>query len=68
MATLNGIRAVLVGAAVIAMLVAAVFGEWLAVGVLAVGVAVHGFLWVYMYRIGLLGHHDRPTAPPPTGG
>jgi hypothetical protein len=64
MATLNGIRAVLVGAAVIAMLVAAVFGEWLAVGVLAIGVAVHGGMWVYMYRIGLLGEAKRPQTPP----
>jgi hypothetical protein len=64
MTTLNGIRAVLVGAAVVAMLVAAAFGEWLAVGVLAIGVAVHGGMWVYMYRLGLLGQPRHPQTPP----
>lgn len=47
--SLNTMRAILVGGAVIALLVSAAFGEWLAVTVLGIGIAVHTALWLKMY-------------------
>ena len=47
---INTMRAILVGGAVLAGVVAAVFGYWLVVGLLAVGVAFHGLLWLHLHR------------------
>lgn len=52
MDSLNTFRAVLVGAAVLAILVAAGFGQWRAVAYLAIGVVAHGLLWLHMHRTG----------------
>lgn len=51
MDSLNTFRAILVGAAVIALLAALALGEVLAAAVLAVGVAVHGGLSWYLHRM-----------------
>lgn len=47
---LNGVRTALVIAAGLAALLAAVFGQWVMAGFLALGVALHGFGWLYLYR------------------
>jgi hypothetical protein len=47
---LNGVRVALVASAVVAAIVAAVIGYWAVTLVLAVGVAVHGLGWLYLYR------------------
>lgn len=52
MDSLNTFRAVLVGAAVVAIIVAAGFGRWQVVAYLSVGVAAHVGLWVWMHRNG----------------
>jgi hypothetical protein len=57
MDSINTLRAILVGSAALAALVAAVFGRWLVAGVLAVAIAAHGAVWLYLYRVG--------TAAPP---
>lgn len=45
---LNGVRSALVTSAVLAAAFAAVLGYWTAALVLAAGVAVHGFGWLYL--------------------
>lgn len=62
MDSLNALRQVLVGTAVIAMLVAAGTGRWLAASVLAVAVVVHGGFTVYLGRSGV-----RRRPQPPSG-
>lgn len=52
MDSLNTFRAVLVGAAVVAILVAAGFGQWQVVAYLSIGVAAHGALWWWMHNHG----------------
>ncbi len=47
---LNGVRTGLVAAATVTMLVAAVLGQWLAAGVLLMGILAHGGLWWWLYR------------------
>lgn len=47
---LNTLRAVLVGLAVIAAIILAVNGQWLATGVLTVAIVAHGLMWVYLAR------------------
>ena len=45
MDSLNTLRAVLVGGAVLALVVAATLGQWIAAAVLGIGVFFHGLLW-----------------------
>lgn len=52
-------RAVLVGSAVLALVVAVGVRQWVVAGVLALGVAVH--------TVHILRHRDRPSSPE-TGG
>ena len=47
---LNGVRAALVAAATIAALIALAAGFTLAGWVLLLGVAIHGFGWLFLYR------------------
>lgn len=47
---LNTLRAVLVGLAVVAAIILAVNGQWLATGVLTVAIVAHGLMWVYLWR------------------
>lgn len=58
MASLNALRALLVGGAVIAALVAAVYGLWLTVAIMGAAVVVHGFLTVRLRR-----HAGPPVVP-----
>lgn len=64
MDSINTLRSLLVGAAIFAAFLAAVFGRWGVVAVLAVGVAAHAGLWVYLRRL-----QRGPAAPhtPETG-
>lgn len=62
MASVNALRALLVGGAIVAGIVAAVSGLWLTAAVMAVAVGVHGFLTVHL--------RSRPAPPavtPPSG-
>lgn len=52
MGSLNTARAILVGGAVIAALVAAAYQHWASVAILVVGLAGHGGLWLYLSRRG----------------
>ncbi len=45
---LNGVRVALVTLAVLAALLAAILGYWWAALVLMIGVAIHGFGWLYL--------------------
>lgn len=56
MGSLNTARAILVGGAVIATLVAGAYQHWAVVGILLVGLAGHGGLWLWLYR--------KPSPPP----
>lgn len=56
MGSLNTARAILVGGAVIATLVAGAYQHWTSVGILLVGLAGHGGLWLWLSR--------RPSGPP----
>jgi hypothetical protein len=47
---LNGVRTALVITAVIAGLLAAVFGQWAMTAALFAGVALHGWGWWYLYK------------------
>ncbi|MGI8575412.1 MAG: hypothetical protein ACR2MA_08730 [Egibacteraceae bacterium] len=53
MSSINTMRAILVAGAAFAALLAALYGEWLAVGVLGVGLVAHGLMWWYLYRLGV---------------
>lgn len=44
------LRAVLVGGAAVAAVLAAVFGWWLTAVILFVGIALHGALWLHLRR------------------
>ncbi len=52
-------RGILVGGAVLTGIVAAVFGYWLVTVVMAVAVAAHAALWVWLRRSKVAG----PAAP-----
>ena len=45
---LNGVRVALVTLAVLAALVAAILGYWSVSLILVIGVALHGFGWLYL--------------------
>lgn len=47
---LNGVRTALVIAAGLTALVAAILGYWTVTTVLALGIAIHGLGWLYLYR------------------
>lgn len=66
MRTINTMRGLLVGGAVLAAFVAALFGQWSVVVVLAVGIAAHAGLWVYLARTG--GIASAPPSKPPSAG
>lgn len=59
MGSLNTARAILVGGAVIATLIAGAYQHWTSVGILLVGLAAHGGLWLWLSR--------RPSGPPASG-
>lgn len=61
MDAINTLRAVLVGGAMVAMVVAAMHGLWRTVGLLAVGLMGHAWLWVQLSRTA------RPAGPGETG-
>ncbi|MBA2730246.1 MAG: hypothetical protein H0U48_05810 [Euzebyaceae bacterium] len=54
MQSVNTMRAVLVAGAVLAAVVAAIFGLWSVVGIMVAAVVAHGLMWVYLHRL------DRP--------
>ncbi len=54
MQSVNTLRAVLVAGAVLAAVVAAIFGLWSVVGIMVAAVVAHGLMWVYLHRL------DRP--------
>ncbi|MDX1447859.1 MAG: hypothetical protein R3246_02250 [Acidimicrobiia bacterium] len=54
---LNGVRSALVIAAALAALAAAFLGEWVMAGLLALGVAIHGLGWWYLWK-------QKPPADP----
>jgi hypothetical protein len=54
MQSVNTMRAVLVAGAVLAAVVAAIFGLWSVVGIMVTAVVAHGLMWVYLHRL------DRP--------
>lgn len=68
MSTLNTARAILVGGAAIAALIAAAYQEWAVVAILAVGLAAHAGLWVWLYRGKPLPAPSPGAEPPPPGG
>lgn len=45
---LNGVRVALVTLAVLAALLAAILGYWTVSLILVIGVALHGFGWLYL--------------------
>ena len=45
---LNGVRVALVTLATLAALMAAVLGYWVVTLILLIGVALHGFGWLYL--------------------
>ncbi|HSJ35955.1 MAG TPA: hypothetical protein VLB85_12960 [Acidimicrobiia bacterium] len=47
---LNGVRTALVIAAGFTAVVAAFLGYWTVTTVLALGIAIHGLGWLYLYR------------------
>lgn len=59
MGSLNTFRVILVACAAVCAMIAAAMGQWAAASFLAFGVAVHGGMWLWMYRKGLIG----PEAP-----
>lgn len=61
MSTLNTMRALLVGGAAFAAVVALVFGLWSVAAILGVGIAAHAALWVYLRR----SAPGAPKAPAP---
>lgn len=60
MDAINTLRAVLVGGAGLAAVVAAVFGWWMTAVILLVGIALHGALWVHLRRVA----RAQPAPPP----
>lgn len=52
MESLNLMRAILVGCAVIAAIISAALGSWEAALVLCVGIAAHGAMWWYIHQRG----------------
>lgn len=67
MSTLNTMRAMLVGGAVFAAVVAMVFGQWSVVGILGLGIAAHAALWVHLRRSGQPTPAPRQGEPPAAG-
>ena len=61
---LNGVRVALVTLAVLAALMGAVLGYWMVTLVLAVGVALHGFGWLYLAQQAKTGPDKGPVTPP----
>lgn len=68
MSTLNTMRAMLVGGAVFAAVVAMVFGHWSVVGILALGIAAHAALWVHLRRSGQATPAPPGPSEPPAAG
>lgn len=50
MESINTLRSLLVAGAVFSALVAAFYGQWAVVAILAVGVSAHAALWVHLGR------------------
>jgi hypothetical protein len=59
MATINMLRGLLVAGAVLAVIVAAAYQQWAAVGILTLGIVAHALLWVHLHR--------HPSPPEPRG-
>ena len=57
---LNGVRVALVTLAVLAALTSAILGYWTVTFVLAVGVALHGFGWLYLAQQAKSGPDKSP--------
>ena len=68
MESLNLMRAILVGGAVIAAIVSAALGSWAAALVLCVGIAAHAAMWVYIHRRGTHPTVRRDRAEPGDAG
>lgn len=58
-ASINTMRAVLVGGAVVAALIAAAYQLWVVVGILLLGILAHAALWWHLHR------HVPPVEEPP---
>jgi uncharacterized membrane protein YjjP (DUF1212 family) len=65
MSAIETLRAILVGGAVVAAAVAALFGLWLTVVILLVAVIVHGYTTLYLRRLRLGRTNAPPGSPPP---
>ncbi len=50
METINMLRGLLVAGAVLAVVVAAVLGQWAAAAILTAGIGAHAALWVRLHR------------------
>ena len=64
MATINMFRGLLVAGAVLAVIVAILYQQWAAVGILSLGILAHAALWVRLHReraAGNAGRHE-PSA------
>ena len=48
---LNGVRVALVTLATLAALMAAILGYWIVTLTLVIGVALHGFGWLYLAQL-----------------
>lgn len=64
MSAIETLRAILVAGAVVAAVIAALYGLWLTVVVLVAAVGVHGFVTLHLRRL-RLAHATRPPGTPP---
>lgn len=67
MATLNMLRGLLVAGAALAVVIAAVLGQWAAALILTAGIVAHGALWVRLHRektagVAAGGHRSPPSS------
>ena len=64
--SLNTLRAILVGGAAIAVIAAAIYGLWVVVIVLGIGIIAHGLLWWYLLRQQRRDQATAATGAPPS--
>ena len=65
MSAIETLRAILVGATVVAAVVSAALGRWLTAVVLVLAVLIHGYATLYLRRLRAgTGQATPPAAPP----
>lgn len=64
MATINMLRGILVAGAVFALVIAVIYGQWVAAFILGAGVAMHAALWARLHRERTAAEAQPPTASP----